>query len=68
MKKSRNFESANIAADVMLPQYALDYRKKSRSKRFTAKIVKDIQNAQEEFEQGLCRPASLEELIAEILS
>ena len=33
-----------------------------------AELAKDIQEAQEEFQKGSCRPATADELIREILS
>lgn len=66
-KKIPNAKSTYIAGAHMLPEYNFDYRKTCQNS-FAVRIAKDIRDAQWEFQQGLCRPATPAELLVEILS
>jgi len=46
----------------------IEVLKKRMRDRRRAELAKDIQEAQKEFQEGSCRPATADELVREILS
>ncbi len=71
MENVLNFGEILDAADK-LPlaeqETLLDILHRRTIARRRAELAKDVEEAQREFQEGHCRPATPEELIAEILS
>ncbi len=71
MKKAKTFEEVLEAAD-RLPaeeqEIIIDILRKRIIEQRRKEIIKEVKTARTELLQGLCRPASPGEIIAEILS